>query len=85
MERIELIDGMHAIARQMAESNGRQVATDGSSILNRYGFTSLDALEYLLVLEETYGVTFEDEDLSEEILTSDERLADYIIERRDAG
>jgi acyl carrier protein len=82
VERTELITGMHDIAKRMAESNGRTVGTDGASILNRYGFTSLDALEYLLVLEETYGVTFEDEDLSEDILLSDDRLADYILERK---
>ena len=64
-------------------SNGREVSGEPRSpddnLLRKYGFTSLDALEYLLVLEEKFGITFEDEDLNEEVLSSALNLADYVM------
>jgi acyl carrier protein len=65
-----------------ADSGPAAGAADDDNLLLRYGFTSLDALEYLLALEEEFGITFEDEDLNEEVLSSADRLADYIMSRR---
>lgn len=81
MDRETIIEKIHQVAGELAASSGRTVGEANSSLLERYGFTSLDALEFLLLLEERFGVTFEDEDLSEDTLTSETRLADYILEQ----
>ena len=81
MNRENVIETIHEIAQELAASSGREVADSGTNLLERYGFTSLDALEFLLQLEERFGVTFEDEDLSESTLTSDDKLATYIMDQ----
>ena len=85
MDRDEVLLTVHKTAAEFAAANGREVADatdlDDDNLLVRYGFTSLDALEYLLVLEEKFGITLEDEDLTEEVLTSARGLADYIMTR----
>ncbi|MFI1826477.1 phosphopantetheine-binding protein [Streptomyces sp. NPDC020412] len=81
MQREEVLQDIHQIAKEFATSSGRTVNENSANFLDRYGFTSLDALEFLLLLEERFGVTFEDEDLTEETLTSEDKLADYIVER----
>ncbi|MBP5942033.1 acyl carrier protein [Streptomyces sp. LBUM 1476] len=53
-----------------------------ASLVDQYGFSSLDALEYLLILEEKFDVVFEDEDLTEETLFSIEGLASYILQQK---
>lgn len=91
MNRAELVSNLHELAAEMAASNGHKlpatVATEGSgaidrartdSLINYYGFSSLDSLEYLLLVEERFGITFEDEDLNQEILLSMDALVDYI-------
>ena len=76
----EVLQIVHKTAAEFAASNGRDVVPDTSNdnLLTGYGFSSLDALEYLLVLEEKFGITLEDEDLTEEVLSSATKLAEYI-------
>ena len=81
MDRDEVLALVHKTAVDFAASNGREVALDvaNDNLLTAYGFSSLDALEYLLVLEEKFGITLEDEDLTEDVLSSASKLADYIL------
>ena len=79
MDRATVVEKIHQFAAELAASGERADRGSSSNLLDQYGFTSLDALEFLLLLEERFGVTFEDEDLSEETLTSETRLADYIM------
>lgn len=88
MDRGEVLLIVHKTAAEFAASNDREIIANPSdneedNLLNRYGFSSLDALEYLLVLEEKFGITFEDEDLTEDVLSSAEALATYILARLD--
>ena len=88
MDRTQALQLVHKTAAEFAASNGNQVDTasgedETSDFLRQYGFNSLDALEYLLVLEEKFGVTFEDEDLGEDVLSSAGTLVDYILARTD--
>jgi acyl carrier protein len=83
MDRDTVLMTIHQTAAEFAASNGREVSGEPRSpddnLLEKYGFTSLDALEYLLVLEEKFGITFEDEDLNDEVLSSASKLADYVM------
>ncbi len=83
MDRDTVLATIHETAAEFAASNGREVSGEPGSpadnLLEKYGFTSLDALEYLLVLEEKFGITFEDEDLNEDVLSSALNLANYVM------
>lgn len=85
MDRDTVLTTIHQTAAEFAASNGREVSGEPRSsddnLLEVYGFTSLDALEYLLVLEEKFGITIEDEDLNDEVLSSASKLADYVMAR----
>jgi acyl carrier protein len=88
MEQAALVHGLHQTASEFVLAAGKSadeaIGENGDNILARYDFNSIDALEYLLIVEEKFGVTFEDEDLTEEILTSAERLAEYIMKQQTA-
>lgn len=83
MDRDTVLATIHETAAEFAASNGREVSGEpGSgdeSLTKKYGFTSLDLLEYLLVLEEKFGISFEDEDLNDTVLFSPSNLADYVM------
>lgn len=62
-----------------AAGHGSAVSTEGTdSLIDGYGFSSIDALKYLLILEEKFGITFADQDLSDELLYSATALAKRI-------
>jgi acyl carrier protein len=82
----QILDIVHQTAAEMmAAKNGEAVghglaASDegADSLVDRYGFSSIDALECLLILEGKFGITLADEDLNEEVLSSATALAKYI-------
>ncbi|MDX3387380.1 acyl carrier protein [Streptomyces sp. V2] len=83
MDRAGLIRDLHEIAAGMTKGEHRPAPQEGdASLVDQYGFSSLDALEYLLILEEKFDVVFEDEDLTEETLFSIEGLATYILQQK---
>jgi acyl carrier protein len=78
-------------AEMMAAKDGHVVEHDSAvsaegadSLVDRYGFSSIDALECLLILEGKFGITLADEDLSEEVLSSATALARHIATLRKA-
>ena len=78
-------------AEMMAAKDGHVVQYDSAlsaegadSLVDRYGFSSIDALECLLLLEGKLGITLADEDLSEEVLSSATALARHIATLRKA-
>ena len=86
----QILDIVHQTAAEMMAAKGgeviergRAVSTEGpDSLIDRYGFSSIDALECLLVLEEKFGITLADEDLNEEVLSSATALAKHIASLR---
>jgi acyl carrier protein len=83
VDRETVLATIYQTAAEFAASNGRAVSADSvdadDNLLELYGFTSLDALEYLLVLEEKFGITFEDDELNDAVLRSASALADYVM------
>jgi acyl carrier protein len=77
---------VHQTAAEMMAAKGGEAAgygpganiEGGDSLVDRYGFSSIDALECLLILERKFGITLADEDLNEEVLSSATALATYI-------
>jgi acyl carrier protein len=88
----QILDIVHQTAAEMvAAKNGVPVGyspavrTEGAdSLVDRYGFSSIDALECLLILEGKFGITLADEDLSEDVLSSATALARHIAGLRKA-
>jgi len=82
----QILDIVHQTAAEIvaakdgeAAGPGSAVRTEGTcSLADRYGFSSIDALKFLLILEEKFGITLTDEDLSGEILSSATVLAKRI-------
>lgn len=83
MERDQVLTIVQDTANEFAKSNGHDVSEEGVSddLLTSYGFTSLDALEFLLVIEEKFDITLEDEELTEAVLSSISQLVDSIHAR----
>ena len=54
----------------------------GPDSIRRLGLNSLRTLNFLVTVEDTYGIEWDD-DLPEEVLTSFELMARYIAEQRD--
>lgn len=78
-----ILDIVHQTAAEMMAVKdggvvppGSAVGADGAdSLIDRYGFSSIDALKFLLVLEKKFGITLADEDLNDEVLSSATALA----------
>ena len=92
MDDNQILDIVHQTAAEMmagkdgeAVGHGPAASTEGAdSLVDRYGFSSIDALECLLILEEKFGITLADEDLNEEVLSSAAALAKHIAMLRQA-
>ena len=86
MDDKQILDIVHQTAAEMmaakgagAVEHGSAVGTAGAdSLTDWYGFSSIDALECLLILERKLGITLADEDLSAEVLSSATALARHI-------
>jgi acyl carrier protein len=87
--RINEGDIVHQTAAEMMAAemvgHGSAVSTErADSLVDQYGFTSIDALKFLLILEEKFGITLADENLNDEILSSATALAKHIGALRQA-
>ncbi len=90
MDHAETLRAVHRIAGEFSLTTRRTTPArgaieDGDNLLLRYGFSSLEALEFLLILEERMDVVLEDEELTQEILSSATQLANYIVRLRSKG
>ena len=86
----QILDIVHRTAAEMMAAKDDEVVEYGSavgiegadSLIDRYGFSSIDALEFLLVLEKKFGITLADENLNDEVLSSATALAECIAALR---
>lgn len=91
MDREEVVRQLHEIAAEVAgQGRGAEppVSADspGDDLTALYALSSLQAFEYLLLLEQRFGITFGNSDLSREDLFFVESLASSIIrEQEDAA
>ena len=90
MDDKQILGIVHQTAAEMMAAKGGEAVEDGSavgtegadSLIDWYGFSSIDALECLLILEQKFGITLADEDLSAEVLSSATALARHIAALR---
>jgi len=89
----QILDIVHQMATaimvardgEMAEYGPAVDAGSTDSLIDRYGFCSIDTLKFLLTLEEKFGVTLADEDFSDEMVSSAAALASRIAGLRQAS
>jgi acyl carrier protein len=92
MDDEQILSIVHQTAAEMMTANhgeaieyGPAASTgDADSLVDRYGFSSIDTLQCLLILEKKFGITLPDEDLNEEVLSSATALARHIGQLRRA-
>ena len=90
MDDVQILNIVHRTAAEMMAAKdgggvepGSAVSTEGAdSLIDRYGFSSLDTLQCVLILEEKFGITLADQDLSHEVLSSATALARHIATLR---
>ncbi|HUN35250.1 MAG TPA: acyl carrier protein [Trebonia sp.] len=90
MDDRQILDIVHRTAAEMMAAKDGDMAGHGTAVcteeadsfVDRYGFSSIDALQYLLILEEKFGIILADEDLNEEVLFSATALAKRIAALR---
>jgi acyl carrier protein len=83
---------VHQTAAEMMAANHGEVIEyspaasieDTDSLIDWYGFSSIDTLQCLLILEGKFGITLPDEDLNDEVLSSATALAKHISKLRQA-
>jgi acyl carrier protein len=86
VEDKEILDIVHQAAAEIMAVEDGEVAGPGAAVpaegagrfADQYGFSSIDALKFLLALEEKFGITLVDAALSEELLSSATALAKHI-------
>lgn len=82
MNRNEVIAKLKEIIISTMELDMTPEELKGDNLVDEIGFNSVDALEILVWVENTFDMRFPDEDLSSELLTTLDNLADYIIKRK---
>jgi len=80
----QILDIVHQMAAEMMGAKDSD-AMSADNLIDRYDFSSIDTLKYLLTLEEKFGVALADEDFTEELLFSATTLAERIATLRRAG
>jgi acyl carrier protein len=88
----QILSIVHQTAAELMAANYGEVIEHGAAagiadtdrLIDRYGFSSIDTLKCLLILEEKFEITLPDEDLNEEVLSSATALAKHIGELRQA-
>lgn len=66
------------------EALGREVETESfssSELVTVLGLSSVDSIEILIRIESEFGIRVDDEDLDLKLLSSLDRLEDYVIRR----
>lgn len=91
MDREEVVRQLHEIAAEVSGQGRGAVSplsadSPGVDLTTLYALSSLQAFEYLLLLEQRFGITFGNSDLSREDLFFAETLTSSIIrEQEDAS
>ena len=81
LEVKEVCEELKEILLDSLELTKAKEEIDGSDLMNELNINSIDALEILVRIENTYDIIIPDEDLSAKLFESLEGLANYVIGR----
>ena len=79
MDRTIVIDKLKEIILGSIQIDDLPDGIEDANMINALGINSVDALEILIWIEDTFNLQIPDEDLNSELLVSMNKLADYIV------
>lgn len=83
MEKSEVINSLKEIVIKSMELKKDPSDIVGVDMIQELGINSVDALEILVWIENTFQIQIPDEDLNGDLLRSLENLADYVIRKKE--
>lgn len=83
MEKSEVINSLKEIVIKSMELKKEPSEIVGADMIQELGINSVDALEILVWIENTFQIQIPDEDLNGDLLRSIENLADYVIRKKE--
>lgn len=81
MDKNEIITRLAEIFDDCGWDTDIDITKVEDGIFEQLGLTSVEALEYLFLVENEYDITIDDEDLNASLVTSLAVLADYIMKK----
>lgn len=81
MNKVTVISQLKEIVLRSVKADKLPDDIDEVNMINALGINSVDALEILIWIENTFNLQIPDEDLNSELLVSMNNLADYIISK----
>jgi len=83
VDKLVVIEELKEIIKKTMEIEISNDMMKGENLIEEFGINSVDALEILVWIENTFDITFPDEDLGSDLLLSIDGLADYILNRKE--
>jgi acyl carrier protein len=81
MNRTIVINKLKEIILRSIKRDDMPDGIEDANMINELGINSIDALEILIWIEDTFNLQIPDEDLNSELLVSMNKLADYIVKK----
>ena len=81
MNRTTVINQLKEIILRSIKRDELPDNIEDANMINELGINSVDALEILIWIENTFNLQIPDEDLNSELLISMNKLADYIVSK----
>lgn len=82
MDKATLISQLKEIILRSINIDELPEGIEDANMIDELGINSIDALEILIWIEDTFSFQIPDEDLSSDLLVSMNKLAEYIITRK---
>lgn len=82
MNRKFVISKLKEIILRSLKRDDMPDGIEDANMINELGINSIDALEILIWIEDTFNLQIPDEDLNSELLVSMNKLADYIVAKK---
>lgn len=84
MEKNEVISTLKEVIIKSMEIEKKPEDINGQDLIAELGINSVDALEILVWVENTFEIQIEDEDLNADLISSIDGFADYIVSKMSA-
>lgn len=82
MDKATVISQLKEIILRSINIDELPEGIEDANMIDELGINSIDALEILIWIEDTFSFQIPDEDLSSDLLVSMNKLAEYIITRK---
>lgn len=83
MSREDIIPKLKSLLVEMLQLSDEVAASikEDTDLIHDIGLNSIDALEFLVIVEREFSVIIDDEDLSAELIQTLGNLSDYLLKK----